>query len=433
MKMPEKHAKGMEFTIDAEESFYYVVDDPLFHSEDRNLIFQTLLSSLRPIMFGDFLKRFIHRKAGMKEDFDAVPLTEYQQIIVANFADTQTPFSLSEGRVSPRMAAKNWLTQQTVSRRAVLLMGFGLRMTEDEVNGFLTKALHEHRLSPKDPEEVVCRYCYRNRLDYARCEALLEEYRRLDPAGRGGSLDETRVLEGRVHGVRSDSELLRYLEGLAAASRSARGTAALAHFNRLYARAQALTARFGNRMAEEDTDVETARLRDKLDRNDRLWDEQKLEKINGLRERRRDLEARDITPADMEKVLCASIPLRKDGNYLPVKESLLYRQFEGKRFQRKHMHDLLRRKAPVTRFDLITMNFYCFAVEPDPEESVIRRYARFVKETNTILEDSSMGSLYLANPYECFVLMCMLSDDPLGTYADVWELSYEEAGRDEMT
>ena len=431
--MTGRHSKGMEFTIDAEESFYDVVDDPLFHSEDRNLIFQALLSSLRPIMFGDFLKRYIHRKAGMTEDFDAVPLSEYRQIIVSNFADTQTPFSMGEGRVSPGMAAKNWLTQQTVSRRAVLLLGFGLRMTEDEVNEFLTKALHEHRLSPKEPEEVICRYCYRNRLDYARYEALLEQSRLLDPAGSDGTLDGTRVLEGRVHGVRTESELFRYLEGLALNTRAARGSAARAHFNRLYARAQELTARFNNEMAEEDTDVEEARLRDRLDRDDRLWEAQKREKVAGLRERRRGMEAVDITPADMEKVLCASIPLRKDGNYLPVKESLLYRPFEGKRFQRKHMHDLLREKVPVTRFDLITMNFYCFAVEPDAEESVIRRYARFVKETNTILEESSMGSLYLANPYECFVLMCMLSDDPLGTYADVWELSYEEAGRDEMT
>ena len=34
-----------------------------------------------------------------------------------------------------------------------------------------------------------------------------------------------------------------------------------------------------------------------------------------------------------------------------------------------------------------------------------------------------MGPLYIANPYECFLLMCILTDGPLGTYADVWELS----------
>ena len=36
-----------------------------------------------------------------------------------------------------------------------------------------------------------------------------------------------------------------------------------------------------------------------------------------------------------------------------------------------------------------------------------------------------MGELYIQNPYECFLLICMLAEDPLGTYADVVERSYE--------
>ena len=37
-----------------------------------------------------------------------------------------------------------------------------------------------------------------------------------------------------------------------------------------------------------------------------------------------------------------------------------------------------------------------------------------------------MGPLYVANPYECFVLMCMLSVSPLETYTEVIEKSYTE-------
>ena len=58
---------------------------------------------------------------------------------------------------------------------------------------------------------------------------------------------------------------------------------------------------------------------------------------------------------------------------------------------------------------------------PDARE----RYFRFQESTDEILEKCCMGQLYIQNPYECFVLMCLLSQDPLGTYADVWELSYE--------
>ena len=35
-----------------------------------------------------------------------------------------------------------------------------------------------------------------------------------------------------------------------------------------------------------------------------------------------------------------------------------------------------------------------------------------------------MGPLYPVNPYENFMMTCMLSDDPVGTFSDVWELSY---------
>ena len=42
-----------------------------------------------------------------------------------------------------------------------------------------------------------------------------------------------------------------------------------------------------------------------------------------------------------------------------------------------------------------------------------------------MLAECSMGELYIQNPYECFLLICMLAEDPLGTYADVVERSYE--------
>ena len=200
--------KGREFTIDAEERFYDVVDDPLFHSEDRNLIYQALQRELRPILFGEYLRRYIYGKAGMTEDFESVPVSEYQQILVTNFRSNETPASFGEGRTSLRAMAKNWLTQQTVSRQVVLLLGFGLRMTVEEVNEFLTKALHEHRLSPKDPMEVICRYCYQNRLDYDRFDVLYQQFRLLNPTEEGAGLEATRKLEGLVSGVQTDRELL---------------------------------------------------------------------------------------------------------------------------------------------------------------------------------------------------------------------------------
>ena len=72
------------------------------------------------------------------------------------------------------------------------------------------------------------------------------------------------------------------------------------------------------------------------------------------------------------------------------------------------------------------MSFLVLAQRTSEETDSIQRYHAFVNYTNVILDRCGMGELYVANPYEAFLMICMLSDYPLGTYADVWELSYEE-------
>ena len=47
-------------------------------------------------------------------------------------------------------------------------------------------------------------------------------------------------------------------------------------------------------------------------------------------------------------------------------------------------------------------------------------------ETNRMLEECGMMKLYPVNPYDAFVMMCLVSDYPPGTWSDVWEMSYEE-------
>ena len=48
----------------------------------------------------------------------------------------------------------------------------------------------------------------------------------------------------------------------------------------------------------------------------------------------------------------------------------------------------------------------------------------------TILKKCGMSEIYIVNPYECFLLMCLLTDCPLAVFSEIWEKSYEE-GEDE--
>ena len=48
-----------------------------------------------------------------------------------------------------------------------------------------------------------------------------------------------------------------------------------------------------------------------------------------------------------------------------------------------------------------------------------------------ILKKCGMSEIYIVNPYECFLLMCLLTDCPLAVFADIWEMSYEEDKQEE--
>ena len=77
----------------------------------------------------------------------------------------------------------------------------------------------------------------------------------------------------------------------------------------------------------------------------------------------------------------------------------------------------------MERFDLITMKFFLAALSDTDDPA--QRYGTFVQEINQILRECHFSDLYPANPYEAFILMCLMTDGPLSVYADIWEMSYD--------
>lgn len=137
-------------------------------------------------------------------------------------------------------------------------------------------------------------------------------------------------------------------------------------------------------------------------------------------------EACKIGPHDIEEILYSSIPRNQHGNLIADLGSELRTWLAGKRISRQRLHLLLHDETEPTRYDLMTLRFLCLAVNPEQQEDVKTRYNGYVEDMNHILTDCGFQEIYLADPYESFLLMCVLSSDPLGTYADVIELSYQE-------
>ena len=133
----------------------------------------------------------------------------------------------------------------------------------------------------------------------------------------------------------------------------------------------------------------------------------------------------NISASDLEKVICSGIPINKMGNLKKMSASILAKHFSQKRFSRQRINNILNHKFPVERFDLITLEFFVISQEM-ADDDPYTRYRHFLDEIQEILARCGMGEIYIVNPYECFILMCLLTDCPLAVFSEIWEKSYEE-------
>lgn len=389
---------GTDFTDNAWDALYDVVDSADFRDHDADRIYDALSRRLKFIPFGEYLKRYIYRKAELKEPFDSIPLKLYQQIIRDAFKDNSTPYSFEPTTQKISTLSKNWLTQQTVNRKVVFLLGFGLRMSVEDVEEFLIKALREHGINVKDPFEVICWYCFKNGCSYYKYEKLWEMFSTAAPNSASNPIngEGTIGLRNTLYSVRDDSSLIDFVSCLKAKDDQIQSGSTARHcFDTLLRKAK-------KRVAE---------LYNSDEQNTKHYTDE------------------DVSVYDLERIISSAIPVDRNGNLTPSKASKLNDQFDGKRFSRQHINDVLSNKSEVTRFDLITLNFFIFAQSVDEIPDAKRRLIDFVQTSNDVLEKCSMGELYISNPYECFVLMCILSVDPMGTYADVWELSFDKENK----
>ncbi len=381
------------FTPRAEACFCAVVDRSDYLARDAQLIYQALSEQLQAVSFGDHLKRYIYRKAGIKQPFDRVPVSEYLDIMAESFASRGVPASFAPTSARLRAMAKNWLTQRTVSRDAVLLMGFGLSMAMEDVREMLNKGLQEPGLNPSDPRETLCGYCYLHGLGYHKYRDLLDGCMKAADGRTGGA----GPVPASVNDLKSEAELVKYVSALIRAQRSRPPRNVMKEqFDLLYARAQETAAGI-----------------------------LKSSPMPGSNGRTRE----EITPADIERVLQAAIPRDPNGNLRPAKQSALYSQLRGRRLTRQRLTGLLDGSAHVTRYDLLTLRFFVCAPQAVLAQSRSAFYHRFTEQTDRMLKDCGMMPLYKANPFECFLMMCMLAEDPLTAYSDVMERSYMEAAQ----
>ena len=154
--------QDFEFTKKAAQRFRQVVSLESFEDEDSDVIFHYLYKEMELVSFGDQLKRYIYERAGLEEPFSEIPNETFREIALDSFQETRTPKSMNPTSTKLPALISNWLTQASVKRETVFILGFGLRMTVDDVSEFLTRVLREQDMDLHNPEELIYWYCYTN-------------------------------------------------------------------------------------------------------------------------------------------------------------------------------------------------------------------------------------------------------------------------------
>lgn len=382
-----------EFTRRAAQRFRQVVSLDSFEDEDADVIFNYLYKEMELVSFGDHLKRYIYERAELEEPFSEVPHEVYRDIVMDSFKETFTPKSMNPTSTKLSALVNNWLNQASVKRETVFLLGFGLRMTTEDVSDFLTRVLKEQDFDFYNPDETIYWYCYCRQYGYHKAEELKKKYETLEPNTEKSPVEIYR--SGFC--LDTDEKLLEYLACLKAKRDDpmSEKSQAFLEFTRLLYHAKQIIAAMYQKDEEEK-------------KGDKVWTAEK------------------ITPSDVEKVICSGIPINKMGNLKKMSASILAKHFSQKRFSRQRITNILNHKLPVERFDLITLEFFIVSQEMQDDDPY-NRYHHFLDEIQEILLKCGMGEIYIVNPYECFLLMCLLTDCPLAVFSEIWEKSYEEA------
>lgn len=420
----EQNIYNLDFTMKSEDDFYETVDMSEFMDEDADLIYNHLHKKMRIIPFCDYLKRYIFNKAEIGGNIEDVAIREYQEIIISSFSENNTPKSFEPTSSKLSALTKNWLTQTAVKRQTIFLLGFGLNMSVSDVSKFLTNAQGERDFNFKNPFEIICWYCYKKGYKFPKFVQLMEVYEDLPYAENPVFYDATVGIRDLFYSIETEDGLMKKLAEIKFENKGKLySVSAKKKFDELYAKVRNIIAEEYNREERERVRRFASEYLESQGESMAFSYETKREKYDRILSSAKIYSVDDISEADVEKYLCCGIPFDGRGNLLKFSKSTLYGHLSNKRMSRQHIHEILSEKTEVDRFDLITLCFFIHAMDESVKNSKTR-YIEFVDDVNSVLKSCYMGELYVANPYECFLLMCTLSEWPMGAYSDVFEMSY---------
>ncbi len=457
------------------EQVIYDIEDKLFTLGDKESEIIAYLNDkkcsislglmLRRYLCGKFADNYTEEAEGITFTLDGgkvITVTNYRQEDydistgnVSEFADICVYLNEkynkgSDGRLLldiKRSEFVRLLKLTTECTRAKLFeLSFALHMDSEELSKFLTDALAEQTYNFRKPEEIVAFYCHtheevNNYADYLRImTAWQERLKGLSPS----SVRENYTWYARLTmevSINTEDELMAFMTENAANFNGYSETA-YREFMQLYSEAlerssiQQLSvsgeeylhyeSRGEGHIGEMAEQVNKAISINKVSNTEQLA-KVLLEFIPRVSTKKVTKSGKTIVENDFttiyngeggsgKKKITTSLPKSITVN-LPMKDRL---------------DDLITRKKPVDRKDLVFFKFYVFSRDlEDKGEYSAADYRVFMDECNDLLVRCGMSRLYPANRFENLILLSLVSQNPFETFGDIIEASFVEKGFDE--
>lgn len=450
MESSTKEIPREDYTLIAQEDLRLISENEklkeAIEKGDTSELERLLLEkSYAKYLFGDYLKRMVYELYIFPEDdgrkITEIPEDEYikdiQQIFKENgMKGVGTLQFGGSTRLTPSNL-KRWMGMPCyqVSRELVFLFGFGFNMFAEQVEELLTKVIGQAGFDFRSAQETIYYWCLKQNRGYSGLREWQEKYMEIQEEAEeqkeSGIYEEkeecaggarTRYYKEKAVRITDEDGFKEYLRELERIRRDTR--------NRITARetlnivvnilwyelskerrgeTKWLELLVEQKEAEGDAQNRTKRTQREIKTMQKYWREVSLEPL-----------IQSIWQE--EDPVAISEKSRKLASLLPDM------------WKKRSLQDKLNGESRVRKEDILTGVFLTYAHQLEKqmpymsgeEKDYMVRVETYIEDVNTYLEQCGMGEFYIVQPYEIFLVLCLLYDKPYSFFLSVWKEKEKE-------
>ena len=350
---------------------------------------------------------------------------------------------LTKQRIVECIGNKNFIPQK---RDFAFRLAFILGMNDEECEELLTKALNERGFNFKNPLELIYWYCLKFDKGFSHADYLLDVYikMKVDPVLDSSSKNTCDVYNDITlmfkNSANKDGESEKIILDCLADIKSKYAIEIIGEKKEFV---KAL-GKIRNKSLDKVFREKLKEIRDAISLYNSIQtvedDEVKnvLKSVGEKFDKTRQVSTNGTASLyDVAKFLYRDCPeyesLGVEKYITDIKESIfdLPMEIKSNRLTKERLHHLAPEESDgkdryVQRQDLITILFLYYELISEDEQDRQTRFEDFSEESNKKLNICGMLSLNPNNLYEYFIMLCMYTDDPLGTFQEVFVQSVKK-------